>query len=327
MRCNGQVGEGRLKVMTGRRRVAAAALSAVLLLAGCGASTAGHGATVQPVLPRISNAAAQPSTIPAVAVPSSRPTPLPSPRAPSARTVAAAKIAAVARGLPPGSLSVAVLNPRTRDRFTWGGTTGMWTGSVYKLLVLETLLLQRQGSAGWFSSSEYADITAMIEQSDNAAGYRMYLDAGGSAGLTAAARKLGLRHTSIGRADPALTAMSADDGVRLLYDLVSPGPLDKQSRAFVLDLMRHVQTDQRWGVGVLADHGTSFANKNGWMDVGDDNDPGEDDDGRWLVVSLGIVQVHGQQLLMAVFTRHNPDRDTGIRLVEKLARLAGPTVS
>jgi hypothetical protein len=154
----------------------------------------------------------------------------------------------------------------------------------------------------------------------------MYLAAGGSAGLDAAARTLGLRHTTIGRADPALTAMSASDGVRLLRNLVSSGPLGKQSRAFVLDLMRNVQADQRWGVGVLADRSTSFANKNGWMDVGDDNDPGESDGYLWLVDSLGIVQVHGQQLLVAVFTRHNPDRDTGIRLVEQLARLAGPAV-
>jgi len=161
----------------------------------------------------------------------------------------------------------------------------------------------------------------------NDAGYRMYLDAGGSTALAEAARKLGLRHTTIGRADPALTAMSATDGVRLLDNLVSPGPLDRQSRGFVLDLMRNVQADQRWGVGVLADRGTSFANKNGWMDVGDDNDPGEDDDDLWLVDSLGIVQVHGQQLLMAVFTRHSSDRDTGIRLVERLAKLAGPVVS
>jgi beta-lactamase class A len=227
----------------------------------------------------------------------------------------------------PDAISVAALNTRTGARFTWRGTSGMWSGSVYKLLVLEALLLQRQGSDAWLLASDYTDITTMIEQSDNAAGYRMYLAAGGSTGVEAAARKLGLRHTTMGLADPSLTAMSAGDGVRLLHDLVFPGPLDKRSRAFVLDLMRNVQADQRWGVGVLADHGSSFANKNGWMDVDDDNTQGEDDDDLWLVDSLGVVRVHGQQLLVAVFTRHNPDFESGVRLVEKLARLIRPAVT
>jgi beta-lactamase class A len=328
---NEAVREGCLKVMQGTRRAAAGALCAVLLAAGCRASADRPGVPARPV-PAAISAAAQPSPVPPIAVPSTvtpmlstaAPTP---PPPPSAAAVATRRIAALAAGLAPGAISVAVLNARTGARYSWRGTSGMWTGSVYKLFVLEALLLQRQGSSGWFSASDYSDITAMIEQSDNAAGYRMYLAAGGSAGLVTAARKLGLRHTSIGLADPALTTMSASDGVRLLHDLVAPGPLDTHSRAFVLGMMRNVQADQRWGVGVLADRHTTFANKNGWMDVDDDNDPAEDDGDRWLVDSLGVVRVHGQPLLVAVFTRHNPDFESGVRLVEKLARLIGPAVT
>jgi hypothetical protein len=188
------------------------------------------------------------------------------------------------------------------------------------------VLLERQQSGGWFSSSELVDITAMIEKSDNKAGYRMYLDAGGKGALEATAQRLGMKHTVIGATDPTFTTTSGADGLKLLACLVGAGPLTRRSQAFTLSLMRSVQADQRWGAGSLADHGTTFAIKNGWLQVDDDNGPGEDDGSRWLVNTLGIVRMHGRALLVSIFTEHNPDRDTGIRLVEHLARVAAPAV-
>lgn len=302
---------------TGVWRGAAVAAAAVLLVTGCDPGVT-SGAPPRSPLPSLSIAAAQPSRLPT----STTPTPLP----PSARETATRRLAGIATRLPDHAISVAVLNTRTGAGFHWGETGGMWTGSVYKLLVLEALLLQRQRSDGWFSSSELADITAMIEQSDNMAGYRMFLDAGGDTAVAAAARRLGLRRVHLGIADPALTTMSARDGIALLHNLVGNGPLQPQSRAFVIRLMRNVQADQRWGVAAVADRGTRFANKNGWMEVGDDNGPGEDDDGHWLVNSIGIVTVRGQRLLISIFTKHNPDCYTGIDLVEKLARVVVPAV-
>ncbi|MDT4918223.1 MAG: hypothetical protein QOH89_2923, partial [Pseudonocardiales bacterium] len=83
---------------------------------------------------------------------------------------------------------------------------------------------------------------------------------------------------------------------------------------------------QRWGVGVLADPGTTFANKNGWLGIDNSNGPGEDDNGLWVTNSLGVVRVHGRPLLVALFSRHNPDLDSGIRLIQRLARVAAPAV-
>jgi hypothetical protein len=302
---------------TARRAGAALATAAVLtLLAGCHASPHRAASPTQtPVrqpIGSLSTSAPAPST--------------PTPQPPSPRTVADRELAAIGKRLPDGAISVAVLNTTTGASYRWGEQRGMWTGSVYKLLTLETLLMQRQRTGSRLTSYELGDITDMIERSRNRAGYRMYLAAGGAAALTAAARRLGLRHTRIGLADPALTTMSAPDGIVLLRQLVTPGPLSARSKAFVLHLMRNVQADQRWGAGVVADPDTAFANKNGWMAVGDDNDPSENDDGRWLVNSLGIVRVHGQRLLISVFTQHNPDCYTGIDLVEQLVRIIARAV-
>jgi beta-lactamase class A len=315
--------------MTRAKRVGAAVLSAALVLVGCSATTTqprshtgrlGTGSGPAPA----SHIPGSPPPGTPVAATSATSTPAPPPRDP--RLVARAAMMRLERRLPADAISVAVRDEDTGASYFYGARSGMWTGSVYKLLVLEALLLERQEDGDWFSSGELADITAMIEHSDNAAGYRMFLDAGGSTALAATARRLGMRHTRIGVSDPTFTTTSAYDGLAMLRCLVEPGLLDRHSRLFVLSLMHAVESDQRWGVGVLADRGTTFANKNGWLSVDDTNGPGEDDDGRWVVSSVGIVRVHGERLLVSIFTKHNPDFDDGVRLVERLARLAAPAV-
>jgi beta-lactamase class A len=240
-------------------------------------------------------------------------------------------IAAVQRliaGQVSGAVSVAALNTATGARFSAGATGGMWSASVYKLLVLETLLWQHQQAHTNLSAGEDAQARTMIENSDNVAGYDLFDSIGGRAGLTAGIKAFGLQHTTAGVSDPAFTATSAADQLILLKNLTSQsGPLDSASRSYVRSLMSHVESDQRWGIGVVADAGRTVFNKDGWLAVDNENAPGEDDEDLWITNSVGIVTVHGQQLLMAVLTRHQPDLTTGIRLVEQLTQAMAPTVA
>jgi beta-lactamase class A len=242
------------------------------------------------------------------------------------RTVVDAQVRKLATRLPAGGVSVAALNTRTGARYSFGAASGMRTGSVYKLFVLETLLLQHQDSGTDLSDYEMSKATPMIEQSDNVAAYQLFEDIGSNDGLNAAAPRLGLHHTVPGQADPAVTTTSAQDYLALLEDLVRNGPLDSDSRSYALGLMRNVESDQRWGVGVVADPGTTFANKNGWLSVDNSNGEGESDNDRWLVNSVGIVTVHGQQVLIAAFTQHGDSYETGVRLVESLVKTITPAV-
>jgi hypothetical protein len=224
---------------------------------------------------------------------------------------------------PSGAISVAVDNTRTGARFTAGAKSGMWTASAYKLLILETLLLQNGGPLSGYQASE---AVPMIENSDNAAGYSLFLAAGGNGGLESALQRFGMTHTVPGVSDPTFTRTSAADYLHLVRNLVGPSPLTPSAQAYAKNLMRNVEADQRWGVGVVADKGSVVYNKNGWLSVDDSNGPGETDDGRWAVTSVGIVRVHGQQLLMSVFTQHQPDMGAGVDLVEKLAKAIAPAV-
>lgn len=253
----------------------------------------------------------------------------PAPHRPTLARSATVKAALdkLADQLPVGGVSVAALNTKTGARFTYGATSGMHTGSVAKLFLLETVLLQHQDDGTPLSDYEMDLATPMIENSDNKAEYSLFLSAGGNEALEDGFPRLGLHHTVPGLSDPALTTTDATDGVILVDNLVrTNGPLNAYSRSLALGLMRNVESDQRWGVSAVADPRTTVALKNGWLSVDNDNDASENDDGRWLVSSVGVVTVRGQQVVLAAFTQHGGDFVGGIHLVESLVKAIAPAV-
>lgn len=234
---------------------------------------------------------------------------------PDARPDLTAALAPLVAGMPQDSLSVAALDVTTGQRVTWGASGGMAAASVFKLLLLEGYLLQNQDRGQQPGEGEPDELAAMIENSDNDAADAVYEALDGSGGVTSTLRRLGLSSTVLGADDHwGLSTTSAADQLTLLDDLVSPNsPLSAASRAYALQLTSNVEADQRWGVGAAADPGTQFANKNGWLNV-------DDDGGRWVVSSVGVIQAHGDRMLLAVLTQHDSDLDSGIALVEQVSR-------
>ncbi|MGH8860840.1 MAG: serine hydrolase [Jatrophihabitantaceae bacterium] len=297
------------------RRLAVAVTAPALLSTACANPAANPRAPGADATPGGSGAPTTPAT-PSLTLPTG-PTPA------QLRAAARARLSAAIAAQPAGGVSVAAVNVATGRAFAAGAHGGMRTASAYKLLMVVAVLLQHDGL------SDYEDelATSALENSDNAAGYNLYLDAGGISGVQDTLDDLGMTHTVCSSSDPTLTRTSAGDYLRLLRVLVTPGKISRDGRAGVLAMMRDVEADQRWGVGVVADKGTTFANKNGWLSIDDSNGPGDSDRGLWAVASVGIVTVHGQQLLMSVFTQHQSDFATGVRLVERLARLTAPMVA
>ncbi len=297
---------------------ALAAVAAAAALTGCSSMPASPAGQPSPL-----TSTQHPRVAPSVSA-SSPADPGPSPA--QVRAIDAGRIRALIRSHPTGSISVAALDLTTGRRFAAGATSGMWTASAYKLFVLESLLMNRQapGTTG-LSSYEISSATTMIENSDNVAGYELWEDAGGNPALSSAADRLGMTDTTPGVSDPTFTATSGSDCLLLLQALVDrQSPLNAASRRFVLQLMAGVEADQRWGVGVAADKGTTVYNKNGWLSIDNSNAPGENDNDLWAVTSLGIITSSGDRVLMAVLTRHNPSFDVGVTLVQHLAKpLAG----
>lgn len=215
--------------------------------------------------------------------------------------------------------SVATLDLATGAATQLGATSGMYTGSIVKVLILETLLRTQGGVAG-LDSDEQSLADAMITQSDNDAATTLWDDAGGDDALDQTVSMLGLTDTQI---DPdgwfGASTTSAADQIKVLQQLVSPTFLTAADVAYARGLMAQVESDQRWGAPTVADPGTVAENKNGWLN-------NDDDDGRWLVNTLGIETIGGQPYLIAVLAQHQPDFDSGVDALNQAVAAVAATL-
>jgi beta-lactamase class A len=239
----------------------------------------------------------------------------------AAQAAVAAAVAPLAAGRPADSVSVAALDSTTGSRVSWGAPSGMIVASVFKLLLLEGYLLQNQDRGQSPGDGDVDGLAAMIENSDNDAANQVYGALSGQTGVAAVLHRLDLSATVLDPDDQwGLSTTGATDQLTALTDLVSQhSPLSSASRKYALGLLSEVESDQRWGVGAAADPDTAFANKNGWLPV-------DDDDGRWVASSVGVIEVGGHQLLLAVLTQHDTDLADGIDLVESLSRTVATTL-
>jgi hypothetical protein len=249
------------------------------------------------------------------------PSPVRSPgRQPEAATPSAATaIDALVDSASTGHVSVAALDLATGRSFGYASDAPVHTASVVKLDVLETLLLQAQDAGRRLTPETAGWATQMMENSDNDAATRLWGVVGGAEAIAAANVRLGARCTHLDDEHWGTSTTCAADQVALLGALVRPGALRPAARSYAADLLTHVEDDQRWGISAAADPGAATGLKNGWL-------PLDDDDGRWVVNSVGVTTVAHEPVLLAVLTEHQPSEEAGVDLVEALARPAARAV-
>jgi beta-lactamase class A len=225
-----------------------------------------------------------------------------------------------------GHASVAVENLGTGATASYNISDGYVTASIVKLDILCTLLYQDQLSGRSPSDSEQKLITTMIDDSDNDAAQSLFEDEGGSSAITAANRVFGLSDTAIEKnsvdeagyswGDSTTTAL---DQLRLLRQVFTTSSvLTPANRTYIENLMGTVEKDQRWGVSAAADDpsssGSDYMLKNGWLPRRITN--------LWEINSIGEVQHDGQKYLVAVLSSDNKTMDSGIDVVQGLAKEA-----
>jgi hypothetical protein len=254
--------------------------------------------------------------------PTAAPSPLPvaAPRRPvTAPPSPATSIDELVNPASTGHVSIAALDLVSGRSFGYRSDVLVHAASVVKLDVLETLLLQTQDAGRKLTPETAALATQMMENSDNDAATRLWGLTGGAEALARANVRLGARCTHLDDEHWGTSTTCAADQVALLGALVRPGPLGPGARSFATELLSHVEDDQRWGVSAAADPGAATGLKNGWL-------PLDDDDGRWVVNSVGMTTVAHEPVLLAVLTEHQSSEDVGIDLVEALARSAARAV-
>jgi beta-lactamase class A len=218
-----------------------------------------------------------------------------------------------------GHFAVAVDDLTTGSQEAYGGTEEFVTASIVKVDILVTLLYQAQ-EAGQALTGEDQDLaTTMIENSDNDSASDLYYDVGGAEAIDDANRVCGLSETTVGTDGYwGLTTTTVDDQIRLLRVVfTSPSQLSSASQEYIQSLMSQVEAGQQWGVTAAADPGTRFMVKNGWLP----------NPSLWEINSIGEITRDGQRMLIAVLSDDNATEDSGISLVEDVARSAASAMT
>jgi hypothetical protein len=214
---------------------------------------------------------------------------------------------------------MAVLDLTNGQWVSYGGNREFITASIVKVDILSTLLYQAQQNHGSLTAGQQSLATVMIEDSDNDAASALWNDAGRAGGVDAANEAFGLHDTTGGPGIKwGITTTTANDQVRLLRQVFTiPSKLSASSQAYIQGLMRHVSSEQAWGVPLAADSGTKFAVKNGWLPAPK----------LWAVNSIGSVTHNGHHLLIAVLSHYNGSFGGGISVVEGIAKKAAGAVT
>ena len=210
--------------------------------------------------------------------------------------------------------SVAVLDRKTGQKYSFRGTERYETASVVKVQVLACLLLTAQDEDRDLTSTELALAKRMITLSDNDATTSLFAKLGKAAAVTRCNKRLGLTRTTVNGAW-GLTRTTVDDQVRLLAQLVADeSPLDAGSRKLAHTLMSSVDEGQDWGVPAAARAGEDTTVKNGWL-------PRSTENGRWIINSVGRITGEDTDVSIAVLSHGHATMSGGIAVVARAAEL------
>lgn len=207
----------------------------------------------------------------------------------------------------PDGIGVAVYDRDTETVCRHNSSTTLPTASVVKTTLVGALLRQAQEEDRDLTDTEAANAHAAVTVSDNAAADALY----GQLGVD------GIQHFMdlVGMPDTVVTPTwgssrsTADDQAALLGAITAPGDvLTDDRRAYLLELMGEVVSDQRWGTPAGAPDSVTVAVKNGWLPSSG-----------W-VNSSGAFSSDDRDYMMVVMTENSADMDAGVERNERVAR-------
>jgi hypothetical protein len=211
-----------------------------------------------------------------------------------------------------GDITIALYDVKTAATYLYRPGVAEQTASIVKVDILETLLHRYQESDSPLGAENEYLATLMIEDSDDDAATSLWDEVGGAPGISSYDDLLELDATvpnTEGYWGETMT--TALDQVELVKHLVFANPvLDDASRAYALDLMRHVIPLDYWGITTGPTPGTLVAVKNGWVPIVA---------GNWQINSIGYVTGDGRSYVLAVLTNENPTEYNGIETIDGIS--------
>ncbi len=207
----------------------------------------------------------------------------------------------------PGSCTVAVrVAGKTLPYLFTRGSSSNVTASIVKVDIMATLFWQAQLAHRALTGAEQADLTRMIEQSDNAAATRLWNHVGQGPAVRRFNSQVPMPATTMGSVGYwGLTVTTAPDQAALMARFSQPNALLSETfRKYGLSLLHRVEADQAWGVSAGPPHG-AVALKNGWLPRTDG----------WHVNSTGAVATTPASFVITVLTSDGSSTATMARQI------------
>jgi beta-lactamase class A len=224
--------------------------------------------------------------------------------------------------------SIVLYDRTTRTSCTYRADEQYDSASIVKPIVLGALLYFRDG---YLSDDEQDLARSMIVDSDNASTYVLW-NIVGHESIQEFLDEAGMTNTAVDEAGyMGLTQVTARDLATWLELLTGEDDtvLDDEERAYILELMRDVQDDQRWGAPAGVPSDAAVQVKNGWLQRSEKNLKDPWDRGDWKVHSMGAFTGRTYDYGFVVLTENNrvprnkhPEAgwDYGMDTIEGLAR-------
>jgi beta-lactamase class A len=193
------------------------------------------------------------------------------------------------------------------------GSSHFDSASIVKVTILGAVLRKALDQHRYLTSTEAAQLRAMITRSDNNAASALGARLGHSY-LQHFLNLAGMRQTVLGPGGYwGLTQVTAHDEALLLRRLLTASTvLTGNSRAYALRLMAQVISSQRWGVPAGAPRSVTVHVKNGWLPRATHG---------WRINSIGGFTWSKGWYSIVVLSMDNRTMSYGIATVEAIARV------
>jgi len=210
------------------------------------------------------------------------------------------------------TVAVWVADPSAGVTCSLSGSSHFDSASIVKVTILGAVLRKAFDQHRHLTSTEKAQVRAMITRSDNNAASSLWAWLG-HAYLQHFLNLAGMRQTILGPGGYwGLTQVTAHDEMLLLRRLLTANTvLTNNLRDYALDLMAQVVPTQRWGVPAGAPRSLTVHVKNGWLPRATHG---------WRINSIGGFTWSKGWYSIVVLSMDNPTMSYGIATVEAIAR-------
>jgi beta-lactamase class A len=213
-------------------------------------------------------------------------------------------------------VSAAVYDVTSESTYLYRSGVEGDTASIIKVNILALLLYQSQQRGVGLSEETKETATSMIEYSDNDSATDLWDMVGGQGAVAAFDRKIGMTATTP-NVDWGLTTTTPADQLTLLKLIALPNKvLDNASRAYARNLMEHVVSYERFGIGWGTPAGAAVAMKDGWYP----------ESSGWQTNTIGFVKSGRRFYLVAVMAAHEPSQAYGEDTLTDTAQLIWRTL-